>query len=77
MKHCLIFPEFSTEAVEITEMNIEQVTKAKQILMDKWGYTRYNVVYLEGNPSGYIQTDEDGHLFKTIEFIIIPLITLP
>ncbi len=76
MKYCLIFPEFSVEAVEITELNTEQVTKAKQILMDQWGYNTYTVVYIEGNLLGYIETNDSGHLFKTIEFILMPLITL-
>lgn len=76
MSHCLIFPEFSTEAVEITELTLEQVTKAKKILMDQWGYENYTVVYLDGNPSGYIETNDSSHFFKTIEFSIIPLIKL-
>lgn len=69
-KYYLTFPDFNEEAVVISELTTENVTKAKRLLMNEYGYEEYTVNYKDGDLEGYIETDNAGHFYKTVKFKI-------
>jgi len=72
-KYYLTFPIFNEEAVVITELNTENITKAIRLLLYEYGYDEYIINYKDDDLEGYIERNikySGLHFYTTVKFKI-------
>jgi hypothetical protein len=70
MNYILDFIDFCTEVAEIPELKIEYIKKAKELLMDEWGYDNYEVIYNDGEMKGFIFSNDSCSFHTRVDFKI-------